>query len=123
MYKQSIFIATFIMENGDEENAYRTYRQRVDKLHEVEGVAVVSAATGLRQVEKESSWEMLAEQYQIEHRGKHPDNHVLCKVLTVVNLSETADFDQVFALLIMDDPDVPVDRYPSCVEEVEQTLF
>lgn len=79
------------MENGDAENAYRTYRQRMDKLPEVEGATVMSVSTGLRQVEKEDTWEMLAEQYQIEHYGERPDDHVLCKVLTVMNLVECRD--------------------------------
>lgn len=112
MQKQSIFITTFIMRSG-EENAYRTYRQRIDRLSEVEGVAVISASQGLRQVGKEALWESLADQYQIEYDGEYPDDHVLCKVLTVVKLSETAYFNQVSELLLMDDPAVDVGRYPS----------
>lgn len=55
--------------------------------------------------------------YRVEHHGDSP---VLCKVLTSVELEETADFEQVGETLIMDDPDVPVDRYPSSVEAIEQ---
>lgn len=51
-------------------------------------------STGLKQIGKEEPWEIFAEQHQIEHHGEYPDDHILCKVLTVVNLSETAGFDQ-----------------------------
>lgn len=115
-----IFITYFIMEHGDEDTAYETYRGRVRKLSALRDVEVVSMSRGLRQVDKGARWESLAAQYRIEHRGAHPDNHVLCKVLTVVNLGAAADFEQVGETLIMDDPDVPVDRYPSSVEAIEQ---
>ena len=115
-----IFITYFIMEHGDEDAAYETYRGRVRKLSALRDIEVVSMSRGLRQVDKGARWDSLAGQYRIEHGGEHPANHVLCKVLTVVNLGVAADFEQVGESLLMDDPDVPVDRYPSSVEAIEQ---
>lgn len=123
MQQQYVFLTHFIMENGDEENAYRTYRERVQALAALDGVDVVSASKALRQVDKGSVWESLAEQYQIEHGGAYPENHVLCKVATVVGLEEAADFGRAAESLIMDDRNVRVDRYPSRAEAIEQILL
>lgn len=120
MSRQWIFITYFILEQGDEEAAYETYRGRIRRLTALEGVSVISVSRGLRQDDKGTRWESLAAQYQIEHDGESPANHVLCKVLTSVELEETTDFEQVGEVLVMDDPYVPVDRYPSCVEAIEQ---
>lgn len=120
MSRQWIFITYFILEQGDEEAAYETYRGRIQRLTTLEGVSVISMSRGLRRDDKGTRWESLAAQYRIEHHGESPANHVLCKVLTSVELEETADFEQVGEMLIMDDPDVPVDRYPSSVEAIEQ---
>lgn len=120
MSRQWIFITYFILEQGDEEAAYETYRGRIRRLTALEGVSVISVSRGLRQDDKGTRWESLAAQYQIEHDGESPANHVLCKVLTSVELEETTDFEQVGETLIMDDPGVPVDKYPSSIEAIEQ---
>ncbi|RNE48045.1 hypothetical protein [Corynebacterium alimapuense] len=123
MQKQYVFLTYFIVESGDDDNAYRTYRERVKALTILKGVDVVSVSQGLRQVDKGPLWELLVEQYQIEHDGAYPENHVLCKVATVVELEEAVDFGRAAEFLIMDDRDVSVDRYPSCVEAIEQILL
>lgn len=123
MQQSYVFITHFIVEKGDEDTAYRTYRTRVKKLSALEGVEVMSVSHGLRQVDKGSVWESLATQYQIEHDGEYPENHVLCKVVTLVVLHDSVDFDRVAEWVIMDDPDVAVDRFPSCAEAIEQVLL
>lgn len=123
MQKNYVFITYFIVENGDEENAYRTYRTRVKNLSALEGVEVVSVSQGLRQVDKGYTWESLADQYQIEHDGAYPENHVLCKVFTVVVLKDIEYYDRVTESLFMDDRDVDIDRYPSSLDAIEQLLL
>ncbi|BAC17315.1 hypothetical protein [Corynebacterium efficiens] len=123
MPKNYVFLTHFIAEEGDEEHAYRTYRTRVEKLSALEGVEVVSVSQGLRQADKGSVWESLASQFQIEHDGAYPENHILCKVITVVTLDDTADFEQAAEFLIMDDRDADIDRYPSRAEAIEQVLL
>ncbi|EEW49816.1 hypothetical protein HMPREF0290_1574 [Corynebacterium efficiens YS-314] len=47
----------------------------------------------------------------------------MCKVITVVTLDDTADFEQAAEFLIMDDRDADIDRYPSRAEAIEQVLL
>ena len=123
MRKTYIFLTRFIVEIGNEHNAYIRYRDRVQNLSALDDVDVISVSKNLHQAEKAYGWSSLADQYQMEHNGKYPENHILCDVFTVVVLNDIEKFEQAAELLIMDDRDVRVDAFPSRIEVFEQVPF
>ncbi|ANE04369.1 hypothetical protein [Corynebacterium crudilactis] len=124
MKTQYVCVTYFIVEEADHDEAYQTYRGRMNDLAKVEGVEVVSVAKGLRLSENSGHWESLAEQYQIEHNGEYPSQHKLCFVVTVVNVEDSNEaYDQTMEHLIMDDPDVRVDCFPSTVDANTQIML
>lgn len=123
MRKTYVFLTQFIVEKGNESNAYNRYRERVQNLLALGGVDVISVSKNLQQAEKAYGWESLSDQYQMEHDGKYPENHILCDVYTVVVLNDIEKFEEAAELLIMDDRDVSVDAFPSRVDAFEQVLF
>lgn len=86
----------------------------------LEGVDVVSVSEKLVQADNRFVWELLAEQYQIEHQGTYPANHMLCMVSTVLNIDDVVDIDKVSEYLFMDDRNATTDRYPSFLHPLKQ---
>lgn len=114
MKTQYVCTTYFIAAPEDEDEAYQTYRSRMNSLAALNGADVVSVADGLRMEVDQDIWGSLAEQYQIEQEGLYPTGHNLYFVVTVVNLDDSDEvYDRTMEHLIMDDPFVRVDRFPS----------
>ena len=120
MGHKAVFLTYFVVESEKISSAYENFAERVMRLKSLTGVEIFSSSKQPAPHENESLREVLLSQYEVEHEGNRNDSQRLWLLVTVVEVDDIAMLEEVSELLLMDDPDVLVDQYPSFVTYIEQ---